>query len=241
MAASPGLAIGIVHVLEPSGAHARQPGDPSAERAALDAAVARAIERLRELAGASGGLARDVIGFQVSLLEDEEFLGPVWAEIDTGSAADRAWLDHLAGEIADYESAPTDYLRERAADLRDLRERVGTTFAGDAHPSGPDPLPERCVVIVDELTPSRFLELDRSRVVAVATYSGSPAGHAAMLARAHRMPMLVQLAGGSDEVVPGVEAVVDADEGRLVVAPRTRSGRGTRGGSMSAGNASARR
>ena len=218
VAASPGLAIGILHVLESSGADTRQPGDPSTERAALDAAVARTIERLRELAAASGGLARDIIGFQVSLLEDEEFLGPVWAEINAGSAADRAWLDHLAGEISDYESAPTDYLRDRAADLRDLRERVGMTFAGDAHPN-PAPLPDRCVVIADELTPSRFLELDRSRVVAVATYSGSPAGHAAMLARAHRMPMLVQLACGSEEVVPGVEAVVDADEGRLVVAP----------------------
>ena len=217
VAASPGLAIGIMHVLAPAGADARQPGDPSTERAALDATVARTIERLRELTGTSGGLARDVIGFQVSLLEDEEFLGPVWAEIDAGTAADRAWLDHLAGEIADYESAPTDYLRERAADLRDLRERVGTAFAGDPHPNR-DPLPERCVVIADELTPSRFLELDRSRVVAVATYSGSPAGHAAMLARAHRMPMLVQLACGPDEVVPGVEAIVDADHGRLVVA-----------------------
>ena len=218
VAASPGLAIGTLHVLEPSGANARQPGDPRAERAALDTAVARTIERLRELADASGGLARDVIGFQTSLLEDEEFLGPVWAKVGTGTAADRAWVDHLAGEIADYESAPTGYLRERAADLRDLRERVGMAFAGDAHPNR-DPLPERCVVIVDELTPSRFLELDRNRVVAVATFSGSPAAHAAMLARAHRMPMLVQLACGSDEVVPGVEAVVDADEGRLVVAP----------------------
>ena len=53
-------------------------------------------------------------------------------------------------------------------------------FANDAHP---DTLPEQCVVIADELTPSRFLELDRSRVVAVATHSGSPASHAAMLAR----------------------------------------------------------
>ena len=216
--ASPGLAVGIVHELETSGTSARRPGDPSAERTAFNAAVARTIERLRELAGASGGLARDVIGFQTSLLQDEEFLGPVRAEIDAGSAADRAWLDHLAGEIEDYESASTAYLRDRAADLRDLRERVALAFAGDAHP-GPDPVPEQCVLVVDELTPSRFLELDRSRVVAVATHSGSAASHAAMLARAHGMPMLVQLACESEEVVPGMEAVVDADDGRLVLAP----------------------
>ena len=218
--ASPGLAVGIVHVLETSDTSTRQPGDPSAERAAFNAAVTRTIERLRELAGASGGLARDVIGFQISLLEDEELLGPVRVEIDAGTAADRAWLDHLAGEIEDYESASTAYLRDRVADLRDLRERVALAFAGDAHPGpDPDPMPEQCVLVVDELTPSRFLELDRSRVVAVATHSGSVASHAAMLARAHGLPMLVQLACESEEVAPGMEAVVDADEGRLVLVP----------------------
>ena len=220
VAASPGLAIGILHAPDRSGTRegVRQPGSPSAERTAFNAAVIRTIERLRELAGVSGGLARDIIGFQISLLQDEEFLGPVRAEIDAGAAADRAWFDHLAGEIEDYESAPTSYLRDRAADLRDLRERVALAFAGDVH-ACPDPMPEQCVLVVDELTPSRFLELDRSRVVAVATHSGSVASHAAMLARAHGMPMLVQLACESEDVVPGMEAVVDADDGRLVLAP----------------------
>ena len=63
-----------------------------------------------------------VIGFQIGLLEDEEFLEPVRAGIEAGMAAGQAWTRHLAGEIADYESAPTGYLRERAADLRDLRD-----------------------------------------------------------------------------------------------------------------------
>ena len=235
--ASPGLAIGILHM--PASADradgelpARQPGTAGSERAAFDAAVARTIARLRELADAAGDLGCDVIGFQISLLEDEEFIDPVRAAIAAGAAADRAWLDHLAGEIADYESAPTAYLRDRAADLRDLRERVAMAFASDAGAgtganarpetdAGPDPetRPERYVVIADELTPSRFLELDRSRIVAVATRSGSVAGHAAMLARAHGVPMLVQLACDPAEFEPGTEAVVDADEGRLVLAP----------------------
>ena len=238
--ASPGLAIGILHMpasfgrtaSAPAASHptTRQPGEAGIERAAFDAAVARTLERLRVLADASGGLGRDVIGFQIGLLEDEEFLGPVWSEIDAGAAADRAWLHHLAGEIADYETAPTSYLRDRTADLRDLRERVAMAFAGDEHPDSdpgsdpgsapdPDPLPEQCVVIADELTPSRFLELDRSRVVAVATHSGSIASHAAMLARAYGVPMLVQLACDSRALAPGMEAIVDADEGRLLLAP----------------------
>ena len=214
--ASPGLAIGVLHMPASSRGPARTAGDRSAERAAFDGAVTRAIERLRALAGEPGGLARDVIGFQVSLLEDGEFLGAVLAEIDAGVAADRAWAHHLAREIADYESAPTAYLRDRATDLRDLRERVALAFSDDGHP---DALPERCIVVADELTPSGFLELDRSRAVAVATYAGSPASHAAMLARAYGVPMLVQLACRPEELTAGTETVVDADRGYLVPAP----------------------
>ena len=224
-AASPGLAIGVVHVLASFDGANRQAGDSKDERAAFDEAVARSIERLRTLADGSGGLARDVIGFQVSLLEDGEFLGPVRAEIDAGLAADRAWARHLAREIADYESAPTAYLRDRAADLRDLRARVAMAFAGDAQrDTERDALPESCIVITDELTPSRFLELDRSRLEAVATYSGSTASHVAMLARAHGVPMLVQLAcgpGDPGDPAPGTEAIVDADRGCLVPTPST--------------------
>ena len=214
--ASPGLAIGVLHMpAEPRGP-ARRAGDPSAEQAALDRAVARSLAGLRGLVDEAGELARGVIGFQISLLQDEEFLEPVRIEIEAGVAANQAWVHHLAGEIADYESAPTAYLRERAADLRDLCERVAMAFTGDTLRYS---LPDQCVVIADELTPSRFLELDRSRTTGVATYSGSPANHAAMLARAYGVPMLVQLACDPGDLAEGTEAVLDADRGCLVLAP----------------------
>ena len=74
-------------------------------------------------------------------------------------------------------------------------------------------------MIADELTPSRFLELNWSRAIGVATYSGSPASHAAMLARAHGVPMLVQLACAPGDLAKGIEAVLDADRGCLVLVP----------------------
>ena len=255
---------------------ARNTGGPETERAALDEAVARSLAELRGLTHGSGELAAGVIGFQIGLLEDEEFLEPVRAGIEAGMAAVQAWTRHLAGEITDYESAPTGYLRERAADLRDLRERVvaalgggmsrggrpehgpsgdglpGHDPSGDGLPehgppgdglpdhdqpehgpsghglpdhssSGPRPpshdLPDHCVVIADELTPSRFLEIDWSRAVGAATYSGSPASHVAMLARAQGVPMLVQLSSDPGELIEGIEAILDAERGCLVPAP----------------------
>ena len=216
VAASPGLAIGVLHRPRERWDAVRNTGCPGAERNAFGQAAARALAELNGLAEGAGELARDVIGFQISLLQDPEFLGPVQAEIDAGAAADQAWTDHLTGEIADYEAAPTAYLRDRAADLRDLRERVASAFADDTHRDG---LPEQCIVIADELTPSRFLEIDWSRALGVATYSGSPASHAAMLARAHGVPMLVQLACTPADLANGSEALLDADRGCLVLAP----------------------
>ena len=245
---------------------ARNTGGPETERAALDEAVARSLAELRGLTHGSGELAAGVIGFQIGLLEDEEFLEPVRAGIEAGMAAVQAWTRHLAGEITDYESAPTGYLRERAADLRDLRERVVAALGGgmsrggrpehgpsgdglpehgppgdglpghaqpEHGPSGhglPDhsssdhrppshDLPDHCVVIADELTPSRFLEIDWSRAVGAATYSGSPASHVAMLARAQGVPMLVQLSSDPGELIEGTEAILDAERGCLVPAP----------------------
>ena len=244
----------------------RNTGGPETERAALDEAVARSLAELRGLTHGSGELAAGVIGFQIGLLEDEEFLEPVRAGIEAGMAAVQAWTRHLAGEITDYESAPTGYLRERTADLRDLRDRVvaalgggmsrsgrpehgrsgdglpGRDPSGDGLPdhdqpehgpsghglpdhSSSDPrppshdLPDHCVVIADELTPSRFLEIDWSRAVGAATYSGSPASHVAMLARAQGVPMLVQLSSDPGELIEGTEAILDAERGCLVPAP----------------------
>ena len=234
----------------------RNTGGPETERAALDEAVARSLAELRGLTHGSGELAAGVIGFQIGLLEDEEFLEPVRAGIEAGMAAVQAWTRHLTGEITDYESAPTGYLRERTADLRDLRDRVVAALGGgmlrggrpehgpsgdglpdhdqpehgpsghglpDHSSSGPRPpshdLPDRCVVIADELTPSRFLEIDWSRAVGAATYSGSPASHVAMLARAQGVPMLVQLSSDPGELIEGIEAILDAERGCLVPAP----------------------
>ena len=310
-----GLAPDAGSLAPESGDPARDTGDPEIERAALDDAVARSLAELRELVHGSGELAADVIGFQIGLLEDEEFLEPVRAEIESGTAAVQSWTRHLAGEITDYESAPTGYLRERAADLRDLRDRVAAALGGEAQhgglpdhasgdglpghdrprhgpsshgrpehgpsgnglpghgppghdrprhgpsshgrpehgpsgnglpghsppahdrsrhdpsghcrpespPSGSLPpshgLPDYCLVIADELTPSRFLEIDWNRAAGAATYSGSPASHVAMLARAQGVPLLVQLSGDPGELTDGTEAILDAERGCLVSAP----------------------
>lgn len=214
--ASPGLAIGVIHRLQQWHDGRRDAGDERTELTALDAAIERAIQQLNELANGKGTLAGDLISFQLSLLQDQEFLDPVRRQIAEGKSVERAWADHLADEITDYESAETSYLRDRAADLRDLRDRVSMAFVGGAQDNE---LPDGAILFAEELTPSRFLEVDWDRAVGAVTNSGSTASHTAMLARARGVPMLVQLACEAAELGDGVEAVIDGDRGSLVLGP----------------------
>ena len=129
--ASPGLAIGVLYApgeIHRSLPHRRQPAGRTGGARRGGHAGARGAGTTRRTEPES--LPRDVIGFQVSLLRDVEFLEPVRLQVDAGVAADRAWEHHLAEEITDYEAAPTAYLRDRAADLRDLRGRVARRVRG---------------------------------------------------------------------------------------------------------------
>jgi phosphoenolpyruvate-protein phosphotransferase (PTS system enzyme I) len=102
----------------------RSPGSPAEEALALRDAIRLSSEQIAELAAAAGGEAAQILEFQVALLEDEDFLQPVFATIDQGVPADSAWSSALDQQIADYTSASDEYLQARSSDLNDLRDRV---------------------------------------------------------------------------------------------------------------------
>jgi phosphotransferase system enzyme I (PtsI) len=112
-----------------------------------------------------------------------------------------------------YEDAEDEYFRARAGDLKDVETRVRRALGGIE--DRPAPLLPGAVVVDDDLTPSAFLSLDWSVLGGVALERGSPSAHVAMLARARGVPMATNLG----EVPESGEAVLDAEEGLLVVRP----------------------
>src|SRR5205814_4968840 len=106
-----------------------------------------------------------------------------------------------------------------ASDLDDLRERVLAALAPiSAEPARPTP-EEGGIYLCDELTPSRFLELDWSRWRGAALLGGSTTSHVAILARSRGVPLLVGVRATLDELVDGDAAVLDAETGRLILSP----------------------
>jgi phosphotransferase system enzyme I (PtsI) len=189
--ASIGFAHGPFLLIDGTANSGRTAGSPKDEETALRAALVSAGGQIAALASAAGGDAAQILEFQVALLDDEDFLDPVFAAITDGTPAHSAWESALDAQIADYNSAPDEYLQARSSDLADLRDRVLRTLRGGQ--SEALKIPDGAVICADDLPPSRFLEINWSKGGGLALFHGSPTSHVAMLARARGIPMIVQL------------------------------------------------
>jgi phosphotransferase system enzyme I (PtsI) len=212
-AASEGVFIGPLVRLDTSVRERQNSGDPATEREALDRAIARAVEDIAALAGKSEGEAAEILGFQVAMLEDDALCEPALIGIGKGEAADKAWSKALDAEIVGYELSDDEYFRARAADLKDIRDRVLRNLAGL------DAAVTRGGVILagEDVAPSLFLETDWSKGGAIALTGSSPSSHVAMLARARGVPMIVGLGEADFAACP--EAIVDGEQGLLMIGP----------------------
>ncbi|QIG48540.1 phosphoenolpyruvate--protein phosphotransferase [Nordella sp. HKS 07] len=211
--ASDGIFAGPIFFLGATRSGRRVAGDAEAERRALDAAVAAAIAGLTTLVETAPAEGAEMLGFQIALLEDEALLEPAHALIAQGIEADAAWRKTVEAEIVGYELSDDDYFRARAADLKDMRDRVLRALSGESASLAQ----AGAILIGDDVPPSLFLEADWSKGGAIALSHGSPSSHVAILARGRGVPMVVGL---GDIVSAGhAEAVIDGALGLLVLSP----------------------
>src|SRR5258706_2582948 len=156
---APGLAVGPLVRLAGVTHAARIRASRGKERDALVAAIAAAREDLIALLARTGNADEEgIVALQIALLEDQELTIPAYAAIEAGEAADAAWRAAMDLQIEDYRSSDSEYFRARAADLRDLYERVLGLLAGN----GIEAIPPGAIVVADDLAPSRFLATDWS-------------------------------------------------------------------------------
>lgn len=111
-----------------------------------------------------------------------------------------------------------DYLKERAADVRDVTRRVQHNLAGRS-PTQLGQMGEPCIVIASDLSPSDTAGMNREKVIGFATDLGSVTSHTAIMARAMDIPAVVGLHDASIRVSHGDRILVDGTSGLLVVHP----------------------
>jgi multiphosphoryl transfer protein len=221
LAASPGIAIGPARRIQtrPLVLPDDEPGTEAAQWRRLREAIAatrRDIARTRaQVAQEAGETDAAIFDAHLMLLDDPELLGPAQELIRQGSGAARAWHRAVRRVEAEVAGLPDSYLRERAADVHAVGDQVLRYLLGV---EGGGPSVEGILVAAD-LTPADAAELDAGLVRGVVLAFGSPTSHAAILARARGIPLLVAAGTVVQRIEDGQLIVVDADAGRLVVDP----------------------
>ena len=191
-------------------------GDPASEQRRLVAALARVDAALARLA--SDGALQGVFVAHRALLADPTLSEAARARIAAGWSAGAAWVEAIAAGIRSFAAGGGERLAARHADLTDLEQHVLGALAGEEPFTG-RVLPQDAVVLCQDLLPSQLLGLDAARIAAVVTADGGPTAHVAILAAARGLPMLVAAGPALLAIAPGTRLVVDAEAGRVHVAP----------------------
>ena len=218
--AAAGLAIGELALDSGERLRGRLVGNSAEECDLLLQAIATAKAELAQLIAAEDDLAAGILEFQEALLEDDDLLAPIFKAIQGGGTAHGAWDTAMNKEIAAYREDGNEVHAARAEDLADLKQRVLRAIAGSA-PTANRQRAQGAIYVAADLTPSRFLELDWQALGGGAICSGSRNSHVAILARARGIPLVVGLEAELDSLPDGVTAFLDAEMGRLVLAPST--------------------
>ncbi len=222
VAASPGLTIGITRQHT---AHALvvvdSPLGVEQDGVLLDTALVAVKAELEALAESTAGRLGEaqaaIFHAQTELLTDPALLRKAISGIFAGHGAAWAWQQAFGAEADRLAAHPDPLLAARAADLRDMGQRVlrqlmGINQTGQSFAQG-------TILLADDLLPSDTVGLDPKQVVALATAVGGPTSHTAILARTLGMPALV--AGGNrlKEVPDGTLAILDGHAGCLYLNP----------------------
>ena len=152
------------------------------------------------------------------MLEDEDYNESVENIIRSQMVNAEYAVASTADNFAQmFEAMDDDYMRGRAADVRDISERVITVLAGGAG-SGIDS-DEPVIIAADDLAPSETVQLDKDKVLSFVTAHGSENSHTAILARTMGIPALIGTGIDLDESVDGKLGIVDGTNGVVYVDP----------------------
>ncbi|QJR16741.1 phosphoenolpyruvate--protein phosphotransferase [Usitatibacter palustris] len=217
--ASRGFAVGIAVQLERPEAPVVENGEGEVqEEAHLAAAVQRVTTHLEQLHASAKGEQKAILAAHVELAQDPDLAAHAHLWLRRGKSAAHAWRESTRSTIAALGALDDPRMRERVADLRDLEGQVLRVLAGES-PGDSRVLPDKAIVLADELLPSQLLALDFARVAGICTASGGPTSHVAIIAAARGIPTLVAAGPAVLRIAEGTPLVVDAERGLLEVDP----------------------
>lgn len=221
IAASPGIAIGKVLVLADEAAEGKvcvHTDQQQAFQQALDVSKAEIAALRAKVSSRSGDETAAVFDAHLLMLEDPSLLEPISQAIEEGANAVAAVQGTSQVLAAVFAQLDDEYMRERAADITDICQRLIRHLTGSSAVNW-EAITEPVVLIAHDLTPSDTAQLTPSIVCGFATESGGKTSHSAILARTMGIPAVVGSAGLLVSIQTGDLAIIDGEAGVIIINP----------------------
>ena len=220
-----GIAIGKISVYKKNEQQVKRvrTEDTKGELARYEAAKAAAVEQLQELYQKAlkevGEANAAIFEIHQMMLDDGDYNESVENIIETQKVNAEYAVAVTGDNFAQmFRAMDDDYMRERAADVKDISERVlSVLHGGQKRKVVTD---EPVIIVADDLAPSETVQLEKDMVLSFVTVHGSVNSHTAILARTMAIPALIGTEElPLDDTVDGKLAVVDGLNGKIYVEP----------------------
>ncbi|AQQ53431.1 phosphoenolpyruvate--protein phosphotransferase [Planococcus lenghuensis] len=225
IAASNGIAIAKAYRLEHPELNAEKKTvtDTEKEIARLETALKQSKTELQAIKKRTAEQMSDeqaaIFEAHLLVLNDPELIGPIKDKIQSDQVNAEFALDETASTfVTMFEAMDNAYMKERAADIRDVTTRVLSHLLGVTIPN-PSLVTEEVVVIADDLTPSDTVQLNPEFVKGFVTDIGGRTSHSAILARTLEIPAVTGAKTALADIANGVMVIVDGLNGEVIIDP----------------------
>lgn len=153
------------------------------------------------------------------VLEDPELLNPIEENIRNNKVNAPTALNEVSTNfITIFENMDNEYMKERAADIRDVSKRVLAHILGVELPN-PSMINESVIIVGEDLTPSDTAQLNKEFVKGFATNIGGRTSHSAIMSRSLEIPAVVGTKDITDRVNHGDSLIIDGLSGDVIINP----------------------
>ena len=172
-------------------------------------------EKAREEAGDEAAMLFETHQMMAEDLDYEEAIQALITE--DGLNAEAAVCDTAEQFAAMFEAMDDEYMKGRAADVKDVSSRIISILCGVGQGGIDSDVP--VLLASDDLAPSETIQLDKSKILGFITSFGSSSSHTAILARTMGIPAIVGLGDQLDPIYEGRQVVVDGATGAVIIDP----------------------
>ncbi|PKR77695.1 phosphoenolpyruvate--protein phosphotransferase [Halalkalibacillus sediminis] len=160
-----------------------------------------------------------IFGAHILVLKDPELLNTVKGKIESDSTnAEKSMQDTADQFVTIFESMDNEYMKERAADIRDVSKRV-LSYLLDLPLASTSDITEEVILVAHDLLPSDTAQLNPAFVKGIVTDIGGRTSHSAIMSRSMGIPAVVGAGDATEQIEAGTPLILDGAEGEVLLNP----------------------